>query len=213
MAKKIKNPIFAHGTRAAIQSLIESGDIKYPAYLWYTDDNTYNFLDKSGKIEKADFPKLTGTLENQIILADLNDGIYYVKGQYKVTEKAETVHLAASYVIVLIGDNGNKVRRITADDFEDYTIKDGEIIDTSHLLTESYLVEHKYATEGYVNAKVAAMEASLKSDLTEYFGYALPGMVSAEIDKQIKGIPQSDIRKIFGQDTPVEDLDDLDDDF
>ena len=197
MSTKIKNPIFAHGSETAIRSLIASGDIKYPAYLWFTNNNTYNLLDKYGKIETIGFPKLTGTLENEIILSDLMDGIYYVQGQYRIVAGSEPVFLAASYIIVLVGNNGNKVRRITADDFEDYTIENGEIVSKSSMLTEDYLVQHHYATEGYVDTVVAAMEESLKTELTEYFGYLLPGMVSNEIDRQIQPIDQEDIIDIF----------------
>lgn len=197
MSTKIKNPIFAHGSEAAIKSLIESGEIKYPAYLWYTDSRTYNFLNKKGQIESVGFPKLIGTLENEIILADLPDGIYYVQGQYRVVSGSEPTFLAASYIVVLVGNNGNKVRRITADDFEDYTIENGEIISKSSMLTEDYLIQHHYATEGYVDTAVAAMEESLKTELTEYFGYVLPGMVANEIDRQIQPIDEEDIEDIF----------------
>lgn len=197
MSKKIKNPIFAHGSESAILALIQSGEIKYPAYLWYTDKNTYNFLDKNGKIETIDFPKLEGTLDDMIILSDLFEGIYYIKGVYKITASDNTIYSAGSYIIVLVGNNGNKVRRITADDFEDYTIEDGQIVSTSSLVTSDYLDENGYVTDTWVDEKLAALKVSMMNELKAYISDILPIMVSNEIDRQIKPIDTEDIDDLF----------------
>ena len=197
MSKKIKNPIFAHGTESAIKSLIQSGEIKYPAYLWYTDDCTYNFLDKYGKIEKCDFSKLTGTLDDMIILSDLFEGIYYIKGVYKVTQSDNTIYSAGSYIIVIVGNNGNKVRRITFDEFEDYTIEDGQIVSTSSLVTSDYLEDNGYVTDTWVDEQLEALKISMKNELKAYISDILPIMVSQEIDRQITHIDNEDIDDLF----------------
>ena len=197
MARKIKNPIFAHGSEANIKALIESGEIKYPAYLWYSDKFTYNFLNKNGKIETVDFPKLTGTLDDMIILCDLSEGIYYVQGQYKITPNDTTIYSAGSYIIIMVGNNGNKIRRITADDFEDYTIESGEIISTSSLVTSDYLVEQGYVTDVWVDEKLVALEESMKRDLKAYISDILPVLVAREVDLQVQPIEDEDIEEIF----------------
>ena len=160
----------------------------HPAYLWYTDKKTYNFLNKSGLIETADFPKLTGTASDEIVLSDLPSGIYYVNGQYRVAPGSEPVYHSNPYAIIIVGNNGNKVRRITDSNFEDYTIENDVIINKSEMLTEAYLIEHHYATEDYVNTQIAVMAQTLEDEITEHVSRMIPAIVSADIDRQVKPI-------------------------
>ena len=113
----MKAPVFAYGTMESLVKAVEKGKIKYPAYVWLKDTYQYAFVNKQKGIEVVGLPKLIGTLEKQIILSELDGGVYEIKGQYKITENGETVYLSASYVIAIIKqtDEGAKVRLITAD--------------------------------------------------------------------------------------------------
>ena len=197
MSRKIKNPIFAHGTESAIQSLISSHEITYPAYLWYTDKNTYNFLDKEGNIECIDFPKLTGTLDDKVILSELGNGIFYIKGQYKITASDQTVYSAGSYIIVIV--DGPKIRRITADEIETCTIQSGAITARDTVVTAQYLEDNGYATEDYVDTAIEAAEATLMADVKDYIDETLPDMIESQIDAQITSIDDNDIEELFNE--------------
>ena len=162
----MKAPVFAYGTMDALVKAIEKGKIKYPAYVWLKDTLQYAFVNKELGIEVVGLPKLTGTLDNQIVLSELDGGVYEVKGQYQVVDGAETVFLSASYIIVIVRhrDNETKVRIITADNIFDFTVVNGEIVETDQNVTVKYLTEHEYVTETQVDDKIAAMAITLEQE-------------------------------------------------
>lgn len=199
----MKAPVFAYGTMDALEKAVAKGKIKYPAYVWLKDTLQYAFINKEQQIELVGLPKLTGTLENQLILSDLAGGVYEIKGQYKVTENAETVFLSASYVIAIVKriENGAKVRLITADDVYDFTTEGGEITDTDKNVTVNYLVEHHYTTEQQVDDKIAVMEVTLREELLNYVDEIIADQIAAllpeELDKILQPYTLDDIRNLF----------------
>lgn len=199
----MKAPVFAYGTMDALVTAVEKGKIKYPSYIWLKDTLQYAFVNKNQEIEVVGLPKLTGTLEKQLILSELNGGVYEIKGQYKVTEDAETVFLSASYVIAIVKQttNGAKVRLITADDVLDFTTEGGEITDTDKNVTEKYLIEHGYVTETQVDEKIAVMEVTLKEELIDYVNDIIADQIAVllpeELDKILQPYSLDDIQALF----------------
>lgn len=199
----MKNPVFAHGSRAKILEAIGNGRFKYPTYFWIDDGDQYAFLNKQGELEITGVPRLTGTLDNQIILSDLANGIYLIAGQHKITEEDATVYLAASFILCIIQEmNGiKKIRRLTAGDIDSYEVKDGSIITTDHLATTSYLEEQGYASETYVDTKLAALKIAIEEEITQEILDTIPDLVDARVDARvaetIHQYQDSDIEEIF----------------
>lgn len=184
-------PIFAHGTYENTIKAIEDGKLIYPAYLWISDLKQYGFLNKHDELELIGIPEYTGTLENTLILSTFEDGLYQVKGQYKITEDYETTFSSFSPVIVVIQTiNGRKtIRRITADELTTYTITGDLSVNVNEVATQDYLDQHHYATEEYVDRQVAAMEELLLE--------TLPDIIETKIDEMIQSIDNDDIRDLF----------------
>lgn len=189
-------PIFAHGTYDNTIQAIEDGKLVYPAYLWISDRKQYGFLNKHGDLELICIPEYTGTSEDMIILSSLEDGLYQIKGQHKITPTYETVFTSFSPIIVVIQtiNNKKKIRRITADELTTYTVENDMSVRVNEVATKDYLDEHHYATESYVDAKVAAMEQVIMDNVEA----VLPSMVEAKIDEMIGDIDDNDIEDLFG---------------
>lgn len=203
----MKAPVFAYGTMDALVKAVEKGKIKYPAYVWLKDSLQYAFVNKELGIEVVGLPKLTGTLDNQIILSDLDGGVYEIKGQYQVVDGAETVFLSASYIIVIVRhrDDETKVRIITADNIFDFTVVNGEIIETDQNVTVKYLTEHEYVTETQVDDKIAAMAITLEQEIKDYVDSIIQEQIEEllpeEVDKLFSPVDENDVRKLF-EDVP-----------
>lgn len=203
----MKAPVFAYGTMDALVKAIEKGKIKYPAYVWLKDSLQYAFVNKELGIEVVGLPKLTGTLDNQIVLSELDGGVYEVKGQYQVVDGAETVFLSASYIIVIVRhrDNETKVRIITADNIFDFTVVNGEIVETDQNVTVKYLTEHEYVTETQVDDKIAAMAVTLEQEIKDYVDSIIQQQIEEllpeEVDKLFSPVDENDVRKLF-EDVP-----------
>lgn len=196
-------PIFTHGTYENTIKAIADGKIKYPSYCWVTDRGQYGFLNKQNQLEIIGIPELTGTIENKIILSSLNDGLYQVKGQHKITATHATTFDSSSFILVVVQTiNGvKKVRRITADELTEYIINEDLSVTENEVATKEYLEEHGYATEGYVDEKIATMESIILADVEA----ALPDMlepivrpvVEEVVDETIQPEDDEDIRNLF----------------
>lgn len=196
-------PIFTHGTYENTVKAIEEGKIKYPAYLWISDRGQYGFLNKQNQLEIIGIPELTGTLENEIILSSLIDGIYQIKGQHRITATDPTVYISTSFIYCIIQtiEGKKRIKRITADEIIDYTVKEDLSVTSDAVVTESYLKDKGYADEEYVDAKIVAMESVILDDVES----ALPGMIAPivrpvvdeVIDEKIQDIDEDDIEDLF----------------
>ena len=195
----MKNPIFVHGSTSAIQRLIEKNKIKYPSYIWNTDKHTYQFLNKNNELEEIGVPQLIGNLDNQIILSDLNDGVWRIQGQHKITENDETVFLSASDIFVIIStiDDVTRIKRITADEITTYMVYNNEIINVDSIITTKYLIEHGYITETTLDSKLIVVEDSIKTDLKQYIDDSVQDLIDEAINKGIDHYSEEDIVQLF----------------
>ena len=196
-------PIFTHGTYENTIKALETGKIKYPAYCWVTDRGQYGFVNKNNELEIIGIPELTGTLDNVLILSTLNDGLYQVKGQHRITADYPTTFDTTSPILVVVQTIGGqkKIRRITADELSTYIIEEDLSVTTDEVATKAYLDEHEYVTKDYVDTKMAALEAVIMADVEE----ALPGMmegivrpvVEDVVNQEIQPEDETDIRALF----------------
>lgn len=196
-------PIFTHGTYANTIKAIEDGKIKYPGYCWISDRGEYGFINKDNQLEVIGIPELTGTIDNKIILSSLDDGLYQVKGQHKITADHATTFDSGSFILVVVQTIGGvkKVRRITADELTTYTIGEDLSVEVDEVATKDYLDEKGYVTEDFVDEKIAAMEAVILADVEA----ALPDMlepilrpvVEDVVDQTIQSETDENIRELF----------------
>lgn len=201
----MKYPAFAHGSMVNIKKAIAEGRIKYPTYIWCTDLDVYCFLNKDGELEQCGIPQLTGTIQNKIILSALDDGLYQVKGQHKITDDHPTTFDSTSFILVVVQTVGGvkKVRRIDAESLTAYTINDDLSVTEDEVATKDYLDEKGYVTADYVDAKIAALEEIILEDVEA----ALPDMIAPlvrpvvdeEIERMIQPEDNQNIEDLFNE--------------
>ena len=149
---------------------------------------------------------LVGTVGKPIMVSELDDGIYRIKGQYKISDLEETIYLSASYIIITVSKNNQniEIKKITSDNITDYIVTTSDISKNTYV-TEQYLKDNNYVTTAYVDTKSGALELSIKEDMRGYVQEAITEVFGEELDKKIddrideKIIPMSDsqIRNLF----------------
>ena len=149
---------------------------------------------------------LIGTLDKPIMVSELDDGIYRIKGQYKISDLEETIYLSASDILMTVSKNNQniEIKKITSDDITDYIITNSDIYKNTYV-TEQYLKDNNYTTTSYVDTKIEALEVSIKEDMRGYVQDAITEVFGEELDKKIddrideKFVPMSDsqIRNLF----------------
>lgn len=195
----MKYPVFAHGKIVSVQKAIETGKIKYPAYVWLDDSDQYSFLNKNGELEICGIPKKSGTLDNVLILSDLSDGLYEIKGQYKITPNSETTYSSPIDVITII-QTKNDIKRIctiTADDIVTYFIDSEMNITQDSVVTKSYLETKGYASTDYVDNVLLTMEEKIKTEMYSYINEELDQHIEDLIDSNVLPVDDSDVRELF----------------
>lgn len=192
-------PIFTHGTYENTIKAIADGKIKYPSYCWITDKGQYGFLNKNNQLEVIGIPELTGTIQNNIILSSLDDGIYQVKGQHKITADHPTTFDSTSFIIVVVQTIGGskKVRRITADELTTYVIGEDLSVTENEVATKDYLDDHGYATDEYVDDKIAVLKTELEDEIEELVEPVVRPMVESIIDEEIQPESDENIENLF----------------
>lgn len=192
-------PIFTHGTYANTIKAIQEGKLKYPAYCWCTDTAQYGFLNKQNELEVIGIPELVGTIQNPIILSTLDDGIYQVKGQHKITASHITTYDSGAFIFVLVQttDNGKKVSRIASDEVTKYHIFDDLSVESESYVTDAYLSEHKYATEEYLDEKIEILKHEIEDEISDLIEPVLRPMVEDIIDESIQSEDDANIRQLF----------------
>lgn len=196
-------PVFTHGTYDNTIIAIQEGKVRYPAYCWVTDRGQYGFLNRNNELEIIGIPEFTGTLDNQIIIANLNDGIYQIKGEHKITENDITTFSTSTFIIYLVQTiNGvKKIKRITSDEIIDYVVESGGSLVVDAVVTESYLKDHGYADTAYIDAKMAVLEEEMRQYVDESIDEAIAGkvepIVRQVVDEEIQDVPSEDIEDLF----------------
>lgn len=157
-----------------------------------TEDNGKILSVVKGSWDKSDINDLlpivqkNGEIGNELILSSLDDGLYAVTGEHRITADSYPIYSSSSNIIVIVQTINEKkvIRRITADELTTYKIENG-VITTNEVATKEYLEQAGYATEDYVDAQLEVLEAELKTELEDY------------IDENIQPVDNSDIQDLF----------------
>ena len=193
-------PIFTHGTYANTIKAIEEGKIKYPAYCWCVDVQQYGFLNKEGELETIGIPTLTGTQENEIILSSLDDGLYEIKGQHKITATDTTTYYSMSNILCVVQTiDGKKVKRITADTIEDATVEEDLSVTRETVATREWIQEQGYADRAYIDYKFEILKQELEDEIEELVRPVVEPMVVQIINEEIIDVPIEDIEDLFDE--------------
>lgn len=151
---------------------------------------------------------LTGTLDNPLVISELDSGIYSIIGQYTISNLEETIYLSVGSTIFIIDknaqNNNTKIKKITVDEITDYTIINNEL-KKSNYATEQYLVNNEYVTDNYVDYKIKALGQSIKDDIQAYvkdkfdeaFSEELDVRIDDRIKENIEDLSEDNIRSLF----------------
>lgn len=166
-----------------------NGD-KYSAHIVNQDQNGIYFVSPLS-IENIDYntignrpiENLVGTLDLPIVVDFLNDGIYKIKGQYKIFEKDITTYLSAYGDLFLIEKSPTEkfIKRFTKDTIQDFVISDGDVEKNTYI-TDKYLEDNGYSTIGYVDSKLVAFEQSIRNDIEKYVGQTIEQIIENMVD-------------------------------
>lgn len=128
-----------------------------------------------------------GDIGSPIIISDLSDGIYKVKGNYKITENDVTNYASSNDTLFLIKrkDEQTLIRKITSDDFISYIISNSNIISTSSVLTEDWINQQNYATTEYVDNKIAALDFIKKDEVSQYVESVVGNIIDDKLDERM----------------------------
>ena len=130
---------------------------------------------------------LEGTLGNTIIVDELDNGIYNIKGQYKIDSSDVTLNISANEILFMVekSDDSIKIKQISHDNITDYLVLDG-VITSDTYITSEYLSQCDYATKEYVDIKIAALQESINENVREYISDIVDEQLGTVLDEKIE---------------------------
>lgn len=176
-----------------IVAILQENDEKYSGYI-VNKNKVGEFyvspLSESGQIDydslgnKPVINKI-GTLDSPITVDQLEDGIYKIRGQYKLTESAITIYLSSNdnFFLVKTENDITYIKKISAMDITDYTVNSDGSISASTIPTTKIL--KNYATKSYVDDKIAALDLLTKDDVTTYVADIINNTIDEKIETKV----------------------------
>ena len=130
---------------------------------------------------------LEGTLGNTIIVDELGNGIYNIKGQYKIDSSDITLNISANEILFMVekSDDSIKIKQISHDNITDYLVLDG-VITSDTYITSEYLSQCDYATKEYVDIKIAALQESINENVREYISDIVDEQLGTVLDEKVE---------------------------
>ena len=146
----------------------------------YPDEINYD------KLGNRPIINLIGTLDEPIMVSDLDTGIYKIKGQYKVSNLEETTYLSASDTLFIVNSQKDtiSIKKVTIDDIVDYVITN-ETLMVNKYITEDFLKEKKYVDSDYVDTKTETVKLLLEDELKKYIVETIDSVMGESLDKKI----------------------------
>lgn len=150
---------------------------------------------------------LIGDVFNPPVLSDMTDGLYKITGSYKIASSLPTIYATSSGHILLIEtyENVKYIKRITAYKIYDYSIQSDGTVKSTQVITKDWIDEQGYATEEYLDTKLAALNVFTKEEAQKYIEETLDSKIDAKLDEQINKViderfssaSDDDINKLF----------------
>ena len=130
---------------------------------------------------------LIGTMSSPINAVDLDTGIYAIKGQFTIDSNLEsTIYLSANSNLLMVTheDSFTHIKYITSKDVTDYVLTESSI-EKHKIVTDKFLDENGFATQEYVDKKVAALQASIEEDVKRYMDEYAVQLIEEMVTEQI----------------------------
>ena len=153
---------------------------------YYVDKLTIDDIDYN-TLGNRPIVNLEGTLGNTIIVDELDNGIYNIKGQYKIDSSDITLNISANEILFMVekSDDSIKIKQISHDNITDYLVLDG-VITSDTYITSEYLSQCNYATKEYVDIKIAALQESINENVREYISDIVDEQLGIVLDEKIE---------------------------
>lgn len=157
----------------------------YKDSYYVTPLNIYDGVIDYNSLGNKPITNLVGTLDNNIIIDELDNGIYSVSGLYKISTKCNTLFSTTYPTVFLVdkSDEINYVKKITAKEIINYSISD--VINTSTIVTSEYLESKGYVASDYVDAKIAALNFLTKDELDTYVASSVSDAVDTALGEEL----------------------------
>ena len=130
--------------------------------------------------------QLDGLLGEPIILDELNDGIYKITGQYRISNSLETIFSSVSSNLFLIQhySSETQIKKINTNSITDYNVSDGNVT-SSVVPTTEWLKNQGYVTESYVDNKIAALNFITQEEVKDYVSDVVLQTIDSLVDEKI----------------------------
>ena len=147
---------------------------------------------------------LVGTLDNPIIISDLDSGVYLVKGQYNISLDISTIYLSTSGTLFIVEhtDESVLIKKITSKEIIDYIVTDTTI--SNSYITKDFLDEKGYTTTAYVNEKIAALDFITKKEAEMYVKQIIEESIETVIEEKVNNVIDEKLVEVT--DKKVQDL-------
>ena len=174
---------------------ILNGDVYYGHIVNKSADGFYYVTPLYEHAEPIDYDtlgnkpieNLNGTYDKPIILADLPTGIYNICGKYKVTANDEREYLIGARRLAFINNMGttSTIKVVTSDGAINFIVSNGNVI-SDKVVTESYLNEHGYTTETWVNERIKELDLVQKKEIDSYIENYISQSLDTIINEKVE---------------------------
>lgn len=200
-----------------IVSIIVKG--AYKGYIVNENDGVFNAVPigmADGEIDyntigNRPIINMVGEIGAPIVLSELENGVYAVTGQYKIAPEDATVFSVSTAVICIVDhadDSATHIKKVQSSEIKDYKIVDG-IVTSVGYITERDLVEYGYASQAYVDEKLAEInfvtadnissivDEVVDAKVAEVMATTVESMIDAKIDEKMQEASEEDITALF----------------
>lgn len=111
------------------------------------EDGKGLFSGNYNNLTEAPIINLVGTLSNTVIVTTLSDGLYKIKGQYKISASDDTTYLSANGDLLIVDEN--YIKRITKDAINNYIVNDGVVTKVTYVTDDEIetIINNKFDDE------------------------------------------------------------------
>lgn len=163
-------------------------------------DTVRNFIDNLSYNSISDVPitNLYGSLTKTIVVADLDDGVYKIKGQYKLGGNHQTIQLSTDDVFFIVAHNHTNstiiITQLMGNQIRIYTIgSDGTFISDKYI-TESYINQQDFIKSKEVKDYVKSL---VTDAITETIDAVLDERLDVALDNKLSNIDDQTIISLF----------------
>lgn len=193
-----------------------ANDNIYSGYIVNRENGKYTVNSLSDSRSPIDYDNIDhrpvinkiGTQDGNLIIGDLDNGIYSVTGVYKIFNEYPTLFTVASNHLFLVEktDSISYVKDISAKEIITYTLSNGAV-NVLKSVTTQYLEDNQYITNDLFEAKLKTLDLITKAEVSEYvktitneyLEQNLGTTIDTKIDEKIQSlvVTDSDIENLF----------------